>query len=278
MLLWTHLFLEELKRPDTSRVPFQEKPQIDHSALTQHSQKTIPADSRKTKYLTVRRGERKEKGTTLIEHTSVSHPNQKVTMANFIYTSYEGARGPVAAFPQSLPATIVRDGYEITILNTKICWRIHVQYSCGHPVLEERQEASASAVAPAAPTALPIPTVEQMVNDNSIQYTFDDFLAAIEREGNTDANASANANVIGNQQQQPPPLPQQLPWKPVIIEFKAHRRADCTYKCAVEQMAHRLQAKCKDCAYWGPNGQWRRDYDGPMFREFLNSVGQSGAN
>lgn len=35
-----------------------------------------------------------------------------------------------------LPATVQVHGYEVTIPNTKICWRVTFLHSCGHPVLE----------------------------------------------------------------------------------------------------------------------------------------------
>lgn len=35
-----------------------------------------------------------------------------------------------------LPATVEVRGYEITIPNTKTCWRVHVLYACRHPVME----------------------------------------------------------------------------------------------------------------------------------------------
>lgn len=38
-----------------------------------------------------------------------------------------------------LPAIVQVHGYEVTIPNTKICWRVNFLHSCGHPVLEISQ-------------------------------------------------------------------------------------------------------------------------------------------
>lgn len=38
-----------------------------------------------------------------------------------------------------LPAVVQVHGYEVTIPNTKICWRVTFLHSCGHPVLENSQ-------------------------------------------------------------------------------------------------------------------------------------------
>lgn len=39
-----------------------------------------------------------------------------------------------------LPATVQILGHEVTIPNTKICWRVNFVHTCGHPVMKISQE------------------------------------------------------------------------------------------------------------------------------------------
>lgn len=39
--------------------------------------------------------------------------------------------------PAPLPAIVDVRGYEITIPNVKMCWRVSILHDCGHPVMED---------------------------------------------------------------------------------------------------------------------------------------------
>lgn len=114
-----------------------------------------------------------------------------------------------------LPATVEVQGYEITIPNLKKnCWRVHVLYSCGHPVPER----AARSQAPAGPSSgqrggLPHGCVGSGVK----------------------SEAEAGGENLG-----------------LVVEVNKHHLHSCTEKCKVKTTEHVVEGRCGGCA--GPGG------------------------
>lgn len=73
------------------------------------------------------------KGTSLSR--GAKQPEKKAEPKSKAKTTPKNKQPKVAP----LPAIVKVCGYEVTIPNTKTCWRVKIVYSCGHPVMDVSQ-------------------------------------------------------------------------------------------------------------------------------------------